>query len=209
MTPSHTAYFVSKRLFFGPLVFDCSIPVSLSVLPLFCSTPLPLFSHSHFLQLAQSHLPLIVLFFLFFFLFLIHNSILPPLFSQTFFFFPVILLPPSPFSPPHPQVQTSMTIEQDTPRPLHLARPTRPLQPIRPAYNTPPPYTHDTAADSDVIHVTIYQDPATGKDIVFWEDILVVFKGALNIRQGTRVIPFLRGNDFKTYVSLALFLFCC
>lgn len=90
-----------------------------------------------------------------------------------------------------------MTKEQQDTQPRHL-------QPIRPAYthNTtspPTPYTDNSPTNPDVVQVTIYQDPATGKEIVFWEDVLVAFKGALSIRQGARVLPFLRGSDFKMY----------
>ncbi|KAK3820545.1 MAG: hypothetical protein JOS17DRAFT_755928 [Linnemannia elongata] len=93
-----------------------------------------------------------------------------------------------------------MTKEQQDTQPRHL-------QPIRPAYtyttSPPPPYT-DSPKSPDVVQVTIYQDPATGKEIVFWEDVLVAFKGALSIRQGARVLPFLRGSDFKILEPLRI-----
>ncbi|OAQ31470.1 hypothetical protein K457DRAFT_17177 [Linnemannia elongata AG-77] len=95
-----------------------------------------------------------------------------------------------------------MTKEQQDTQPRHL-------QPLRPAYthNTtspPPPYTDNSPTNPDVVQVTIYQDPATGKEIVFWEDVLVAFKGALSIRQGARVLPFLRGSDFKILEPLRI-----
>lgn len=50
---------------------------------------------------------------------------------------------------------------------------------------------------SEIVHVDIHQDPA-GKDIVLWEDILVAFKSADNVRHKTRVLTFLKDESFNT-----------
>lgn len=72
------------------------------------------------------------------------------------------------------------------------------VQAIRSVYKTITPNTTASIAttESEVVHVTVYLDPA-GRDIVFWEDILFAFKDALNVRRGTHVLPLLRGSNYK------------
>ncbi|KAF9271704.1 hypothetical protein BGZ88_005723, partial [Linnemannia elongata] len=56
-----------------------------------------------------------------------------------------------------------------------------------------------TAADpDDIIYVDCHQDPDTNKDFVLWEDILVAFHHAVHVRDHTRVVPFLKGADYRT-----------
>jgi hypothetical protein len=69
------------------------------------------------------------------------------------------------------------------------------LQAIRPLYSN----NTTATAESDVVYVAIYLDPV-GREIVFWEDVLVAFKNALNIRQNSSILPFLRGSDYMLYV---------
>lgn len=59
-----------------------------------------------------------------------------------------------------------------------------------------------TAADpDDIIYVDCHQDPDTNKDFVLWEDILVAFHHAVHVRDHARVVPFLKGADYRTYVT--------
>ncbi|KAF9120578.1 hypothetical protein BGW39_011258 [Mortierella sp. 14UC] len=57
---------------------------------------------------------------------------------------------------------------------------------------------------TEVIHVACHPDSATGKDIVLWDDILVPFKNAAYVRSGTKVLPFLKGADFKNLEPLRI-----
>lgn len=75
------------------------------------------------------------------------------------------------------------------------------VQAIRPFYNTSPAQNAPiTATDHDVVHVTIHLDNE-GRGIVIWEDVQFALKGAVNIRHGTKILPFLRGSDFRGYVT--------
>jgi hypothetical protein len=47
-----------------------------------------------------------------------------------------------------------------------------------------------------IAHITTHQDPS-GKNIVLWDDVLRVFPEALYLQRGKRVLPFLKGSDFK------------
>ncbi|KAK3842082.1 MAG: hypothetical protein J3R72DRAFT_523840 [Linnemannia gamsii] len=60
-----------------------------------------------------------------------------------------------------------------------------------------------TTTDAGVVQVAIYLDP-TGREIVFWEDVLVAFKNAIHIRQGSCIIPFLRGCDYMLLYPLRI-----
>lgn len=64
---------------------------------------------------------------------------------------------------------------------------------------TPGSPPQPSSASPETVHVDIHMDPS-GKDIVLWEDVLVAFKDAVNIRYGTRVVPFLKDASFRTYV---------
>lgn len=55
-----------------------------------------------------------------------------------------------------------------------------------------------------MLYVKGYRDPATKRNIVLWEDILIPFKGATYIRQGATVVPFLKGQDFKNLEPLRI-----
>ncbi|OAQ29636.1 HCP-like protein [Linnemannia elongata AG-77] len=52
-------------------------------------------------------------------------------------------------------------------------------------------------SNSRTVHITTHQDPSSGKHIVLWADILQVFRSALYLQHGQRVLPFMKGNDFK------------
>ncbi|KAF9129433.1 hypothetical protein BGW39_004157 [Mortierella sp. 14UC] len=49
-----------------------------------------------------------------------------------------------------------------------------------------------------VIHIDCHLDPVTQEAFVLWDDIQQVFDDALYICDRTRVVPFLKGSDFKT-----------
>ncbi|KAF9135245.1 hypothetical protein BGW39_003925 [Mortierella sp. 14UC] len=73
------------------------------------------------------------------------------------------------------------------------------VQGVRPLYRNDNNTTKSSATagtkDPDVIHIAIHLDTAD-REVVFWEDVLIAFKNALNIRQGSLILPFLRGRDF-------------
>ncbi|KAF9151298.1 hypothetical protein BG015_006844 [Linnemannia schmuckeri] len=48
------------------------------------------------------------------------------------------------------------------------------------------------------VYIATHQDGSVGKEIVLWEDVLVVFPDALYLQDSTKVLPFLKGPNFKT-----------
>lgn len=49
-----------------------------------------------------------------------------------------------------------------------------------------------TIPQADIINIPCQTDPATGTDIVLWDDVLAVYKDALFIRHETRALPFMK-----------------
>ena len=47
------------------------------------------------------------------------------------------------------------------------------------------------------IHITTRIDETTGEEVVLWKDILRVFNGASYIMDGSRVVPFMTGENFE------------
>ncbi|KAK3840008.1 MAG: hypothetical protein JOS17DRAFT_769574 [Linnemannia elongata] len=64
------------------------------------------------------------------------------------------------------------------------------------APNSVPPVTPD-----EIYHIDIQLDPETQKEVVLWEDIQQAFRNAVQVRNKTRVVPFLKGKDLRTYVQ--------
>lgn len=58
------------------------------------------------------------------------------------------------------------------------------------------------AISNKTVHITTHQDPSSGKAIVIWDDVLRVFRDARYLQHGQRVLPFMKGSDFKEYVFL-------
>ncbi|KAF8942545.1 hypothetical protein BGZ47_006363 [Haplosporangium gracile] len=71
-------------------------------------------------------------------------------------------------------------------------------------YSSSSTFVSSLADRGDVLYVTGHKDPATKKNIILWDDILIPFKGAMYIRQGATVVPFLKGHDFKNLEPLRI-----
>ncbi|KAF9087184.1 hypothetical protein BGX23_008311 [Mortierella sp. AD031] len=50
------------------------------------------------------------------------------------------------------------------------------------------------ASKNRTVDITTHPDASTGKEIVLWEDVLMVFPNALYLQHGTRALPFLKGR---------------
>lgn len=66
------------------------------------------------------------------------------------------------------------------------------LQAIRCVYDNGQPSTA-----SDIIHIVCHPDPASGKDVLLWDDIKATFDDVIHVQSGTVLQSFLRGADFK------------
>ncbi|KAF9129953.1 hypothetical protein BGW39_003609 [Mortierella sp. 14UC] len=64
--------------------------------------------------------------------------------------------------------------------------------------------TNNDDDEHQVLHIDCHHDPSTNKAIVLWEDILIPFKQAAYVRNGTRVVPFLKGADFQKLEPLRI-----
>ncbi|KAF9301949.1 hypothetical protein BGZ91_009449, partial [Linnemannia elongata] len=53
------------------------------------------------------------------------------------------------------------------------------------------------ATPDEIYHVDTQLDPDTQKEVVLWDDILQAFKNVVQVRNKTRVVPFLKGRDLR------------
>ncbi|KAF9545669.1 hypothetical protein EC957_010652, partial [Mortierella hygrophila] len=57
-----------------------------------------------------------------------------------------------------------------------------------------------TSPRGGVVYVDIYADRITKEKFILWEDVRLVFHNALHVRHKARVVPFVKDDDFNTYV---------
>lgn len=76
------------------------------------------------------------------------------------------------------------------------------LQAIRSIDKSHPPNSVAPARPDEIFHVEIQVDPKTQKEIVLWEDIVQAFEHVVQVRHKSKVVPFLKGPDFITYVYI-------
>lgn len=50
------------------------------------------------------------------------------------------------------------------------------------------------------VNIVIHHDTSTKKDILLWDDTLMVFPNALNLQHQSRAVPFLKDDNLNTYV---------
>lgn len=142
---------------------------------------------------------------------------LSPIFILSFFFFAhsFLFLSFHFFTHTHPQHQTQYTFQVFSTRPhnhppthlsihRHLRRrmlqeaiPQEQIQALRSVDKSVHPNSVPLATPDEIYHVETQVDPDTQKDIVLWDDILQAFKDAVQVRHKTKVVPFLKGKDFR------------
>ena len=52
-------------------------------------------------------------------------------------------------------------------------------------------------SEEDIVYVDCQHDPATDKEVVLWDDVMLAFNDALHVRHKARILPFLKGADFR------------
>ncbi|KAG0371760.1 hypothetical protein BGX24_001233 [Mortierella sp. AD032] len=58
---------------------------------------------------------------------------------------------------------------------------------------------------TEVFHIACHSDStSSGKVIILWDDILAAFSNVVHVRSGTRILPFLKGSDFKNLDPLRI-----
>ncbi|KAF9094384.1 hypothetical protein BGX23_002176 [Mortierella sp. AD031] len=60
-----------------------------------------------------------------------------------------------------------------------------------------------TGTPSEVIHIETHLD-VSGKEVVLWDDILVAFENAINVRHQTKVVQYLKGPDLRALDPLRI-----
>ncbi|OAQ26297.1 hypothetical protein K457DRAFT_1822244 [Linnemannia elongata AG-77] len=80
---------------------------------------------------------------------------------------------------------------------LQEAIPQEQIQALRSVDKSVHPNSVPLATPDEIYHVETQVDPDTQKDIVLWDDILQAFKDAVQVRHKTKVVPFLKGKDFR------------
>lgn len=63
------------------------------------------------------------------------------------------------------------------------------------------------AGTNRIVHITTHQNLSSETKIVLWSDVTRVFRNALYLQHGLRVLPFLKGNDFTEYVLRRYYFF--
>ncbi|KAF9537754.1 hypothetical protein EC957_007703 [Mortierella hygrophila] len=53
------------------------------------------------------------------------------------------------------------------------------------------------ATPDEIYHVDTQLDPETQKEVVLWDDIMQAFRNVVQVRNKTRVVPFLKGKDLR------------
>ena len=57
--------------------------------------------------------------------------------------------------------------------------------------------SYESSVQSEVLHIAYYVDSSTGENIILWDDIKAAFPNAVHIRDGTTILSFLKGPNFK------------
>ncbi|KAG0075638.1 hypothetical protein BGZ90_009656 [Linnemannia elongata] len=60
-----------------------------------------------------------------------------------------------------------------------------------PTSSIPPP------TPDDIFYVECHVDPETQKPVVLWDDILQAFEDAVQVRNNTKIVPYLKTKDFR------------
>ncbi|KAF9148033.1 hypothetical protein BG015_010277 [Linnemannia schmuckeri] len=69
-------------------------------------------------------------------------------------------------------------------------------QPVRIVYSDQDPRSLPQPTKDDTVFIEIHMDD-DDKEIVLWGDILAPFDNVLHLRQGTRILPFIKDLDFR------------
>ncbi|KAF9116078.1 hypothetical protein BGW39_002836, partial [Mortierella sp. 14UC] len=56
---------------------------------------------------------------------------------------------------------------------------------------------YEPSAQSEMFFLACHHDPASEQTIILWDDVLDAFKTVVHVRDGTRILSFLKGSDLK------------
>ncbi|KAG0291394.1 hypothetical protein BGZ96_005230, partial [Linnemannia gamsii] len=62
----------------------------------------------------------------------------------------------------------------------------------------------NSSSSSEIVHIAVHPDSASGKDVILWDDIKAAFDDVIQVRSGTFIQSFLKGSDFKILEPLRI-----
>lgn len=97
---------------------------------------------------------------------------------------------------------SSLLTDSTTPKHtmLHRNPPEEQLQAVRSVNQSQPLSSLDPSNPDDVIYLEYHLHPDTHKPFLLWDDVLQAFEDALHIRHKAKVLPFLKGEDYRMQV---------
>ncbi|KAK3817115.1 MAG: hypothetical protein JOS17DRAFT_820495 [Linnemannia elongata] len=79
------------------------------------------------------------------------------------------------------------------------------VQGLRSVHKGLPPSTTSAPLDTpDVVHIDCYTDPDTLEDFILWDEIQQAFDGALCVRHKSKMLPFVKGKDYRALEPLRI-----
>ncbi|KAF9120582.1 hypothetical protein BGW39_011262, partial [Mortierella sp. 14UC] len=76
------------------------------------------------------------------------------------------------------------------------------IQAVRRVYEID--HLNTPASLSKIFHLGSHFDEVSGKDIILWDDVQAAFKDVVHVRSGTKILPFLKGRNFKNLDPLRI-----
>ncbi|KAF9900239.1 hypothetical protein EC991_007692 [Linnemannia zychae] len=71
------------------------------------------------------------------------------------------------------------------------------VQGFRAVHKSYKPSTVTYVDPDDIIHIDCFTDPDTHKDFILWDDIQQAFEEAQFVRHKTKMLPYLKGSDYR------------
>ncbi|KAF9147289.1 hypothetical protein BG015_011106 [Linnemannia schmuckeri] len=71
------------------------------------------------------------------------------------------------------------------------------VQAFRSVHKSWKPSTITYVDPDDIIHIECYTDPETHIDFILWDEIKQAFEEALFVRNKTKMLPYLKGSDYR------------
>ncbi|KAG0281036.1 hypothetical protein BGZ95_007236 [Linnemannia exigua] len=71
------------------------------------------------------------------------------------------------------------------------------VQAIRSVSRNIPPTEVSPARPEEIYYVDCQVDPVTQKEFILWDDILQAFEDGVHVRNKAKIVPFLKGPDFR------------
>jgi hypothetical protein len=71
------------------------------------------------------------------------------------------------------------------------------LQAVRSVNKNQPLTSITPPSADDTIYLEYHLHPDTQKPFLLWDDVLQAFEGAVHVRHQVKILPFLKGEDYR------------